>query len=334
MRNPGELSLSLVICTYQRPEPIRNLLNAISEDISPPDEVIVIDGSPGSGTHEVVSGFIEKIQGLIYYQVDQSNRGLTRQRNVGIQMAKSDIIAFLDDDTIPCNGYFSQLRECFVRHPDAIGVGGLIVGVLSWSKTKNSSKNSLSEFRWQEWAFSESVRWRVRNALGLGSALPPGWIPEHGHGRSPGYPPDTGDHKVEHIMGGASAWKKRIFSTQRFSTYFEGYGLYEDLEFCIRASREGSLFVCTAAQLEHHHHQSGRPNHYQYGIMVVRNGWLVWRLRWSNPSVKNIIKWWLIEFLLTLLRLVDIRKGGFLEALGRFRGMVSIILKKPSLANL
>jgi hypothetical protein len=35
----------------------------------------------------------------------------------------------------------------------------------------------------------------------------------------------------------------------------------------------------TAAQLHHYHDVQGRPNQYQYGKMVVRNGWYVWRVK-------------------------------------------------------
>jgi hypothetical protein len=42
----------------------------------------------------------------------------------------------------------------------------------------------------------------------------------------------------------------------------------------------GKLYLNTAAQLDHYH-DAGRPNQYQYGRMVVRNGWYVWRTK--NP---------------------------------------------------
>jgi GT2 family glycosyltransferase len=55
--------------------------------------------------------------------------------------------------------------------------------------------------------------------------------------------------------------------------------LYEDTDFTLRVSKTGKLYLNTTAKLNHHHDASGRPNQYQYGKMVVRNGWYVWRTK-------------------------------------------------------
>ena len=134
-------------------------------------------------------------------------------------------------------------------------------------------------------------------------------------------------------MGGASSWRREIFNTIHFSHYFDGYGLYEDMDFCIRAARLGGVFVCGTARLEHHHAPSGRPNWFRYGIMVIRNGWYVWRQRWPRPDIKDRLKWWAITQLLTLCRLGDSIRGpnrleALTDAIGRFLGMVSLLIKR------
>jgi hypothetical protein len=55
--------------------------------------------------------------------------------------------------------------------------------------------------------------------------------------------------------------------------------LYEDADFCFEGIKNGKLYLNTAAQLHHYHDVQGRPNQYQYGKMVVRNGWYVWRVK-------------------------------------------------------
>ena len=81
-------------------------------------------------------------------------------------------------------------------------------------------------------------------------------------------------------------FRKIVFDSIWFSPYFEGYGLYEDADFTLRLSKIGKLYVNTNAQLGHFHDESGRPNKYQYGKMVVRNGWYVWRVKYPNPSLQ------------------------------------------------
>ena len=90
----------------------------------------------------------------------------------------------------------------------------------------------------------------------------------------------------------------------------------------------------TKVQLQHFHHPSGRPNQYQYGKMVVRNGWYVWRVKNPNPDVKDRFKWHAITLLLTFIRFSNTfttsqRKEAFTEALGRAVGWGSLIFSTP-----
>lgn len=324
------LSISLIICTYQRSNEIRRLLKALMSQTRIPDEIIVVDGSLDNTTESVTKEFIEIFSGrLVYVHVDKTDRGLTRQRNVGIKLAKSEIIAFLDDDTIPEPDYFEQIHACFLRHPEAIGVGGTITNEIEWKKAGSDNKPGWNVFRWEEWERRENWRWRVRKLLGLDSPLPPGWMPPFGHGRPANYPPDGKDYRVEFVMGGCSNWRRSIFEKILFSSFFIGYGLYEDLDFCIRASRLGSIYQCTRARLRHEHALGGRPNRFKYGKMVVRNGWYVWRRRWNSPPFFDRVKWWAITLLLALLRLIDFRNQGYIEAFGRFAGILSVLIAPP-----
>jgi GT2 family glycosyltransferase len=331
--------LTLIICTYRRPEPVRQLLQALSEQRYQPDEILVIDASPDESTAQAVKSAAQtgKHKQLIYHHVTAAHRGLTRQRNYGIARARGQMIAFLDDDTIPEPDYFAQLLNCFERFPAAAGVGGYITSA-AWQKVAPGSQARLAVFRWNGWEKVEDIRNRLRKLLRLDSPLPPGWMPPFGHGRSVSYPPDGTDHQVEFIMGGASMWRASIFSQHSFSTYFEGYGLYEDLDFCVRVARQAPLYLCTSARLAHYHAESGRPNRFHYGLMVVKNGWYVWRQRWPQPSLKNKSKWWLVTFLLIFCRLADMLRlrgalSAFTEVLGRLWGVLVVCYRPPRVSQ-
>ena len=321
------MKLSLVICTYRRPGPVRRLLEAVAVQTRRPDEVLVVDASPDQETEEAVRGL-----GVVYSRVPPEERGLTRQRNRGIARAGGDLISFLDDDTVPEPAYFEEILACFERHPEAVGVGGYIANEVAW---RQGSSQSLSVFRDGGWERREDFRWRLRRRLGLDSSVPAGWMPASGHGRPVSFvPPDGADHQVEFFMGGASTWRCALLERVRFSPWFEGYGLYEDMDFCLRASREGSLLLCTRARLAHLHDQGGRPHRFHYGEMVVRNGWRVWRLRWPSPSLPDRGRWWATTLLLAACRLGDAARGpartaALTEALGRFWGAAMLLRRRP-----
>ena len=136
------------------------------------------------------------------------------------------------------------------------------------------------------------------------------------------------------LMGGVSSFKKTVFESLKFSTYFEGYGLYEDADFTLRVAKIGKLYINTAAKLNHYHDASGRPNQYQYGKMVVRNGWYVWRVKNPKPLLDARLKWHTITILLTVIRFSNTfttrnRQEAFTEALGRTIGWWSLCFNTP-----
>jgi GT2 family glycosyltransferase len=326
-----DISLALVVCTSGRPGTIARLLSSLARQTCSPREVLVVDGSVDDDTQRAVEALWPSWPPatLRYLRVPAEHRGLTRQRNYGLARTTSEIVAFLDDDTIPEPGYFSAILACFARHADAAGVGGYIVEA-DWARVDESDRRRLDLFVLDDWARRDDFRWRLRRLLGLESERPPGWMPRFGHARPVSFlPPDGSDHQVEFIMGGASAWRRAVFDHHAFSRYFDGYGLYEDLEFCLRVSRQSRLYLCTSAKLAHYHERAARPDAFRYGKMVVQNGWYVWRRRWPSPGVGDRVRWWATTMLLALCRVGDAvrgpdRLGALTEALGRGWGMLSL----------
>jgi GT2 family glycosyltransferase len=331
------LTSSLVICTYRRAEQVRRLLAALSEQTRIPDEIVVVDASPDDETRQVVLGSTNEVFSgrLHYHHPPLESRGLTRQRNYGIEHSTGAIVAFLDDDTVPEPEYFAEVLACFARRPDAIGVGGYIANETTWWPADQASSRSLALYRRDGWARREDFRWRLRRVLGLASPYPPGWMPPSGHGRPVSFlPPDGREYCVEFVMGGVSAWRRQVFETHKFSRYFEGYGLYEDLDFCVRAGRDAPLYLTTRARVAHHHAPSGRPNPFRYGVMVVRNGWYVWRVRWPSPSLPDRARWWATTLLLTSCQAIDGLSGrsfrrSLTEAAGRTWGALTLLWSLP-----
>jgi GT2 family glycosyltransferase len=319
-----------------------------------PDEVLIIDGSADEQTKEMLenlyrvyfqgpssdknhSEFIITPAKLDYYKVPPEHRGLTKQRNYGIERVGTyiDIVAFLDDDTILYEDYFENLINTYIRFPKAIGVGGYITNEISWELTETEDKNDLNYFYYDGYRRKESSRYQLRRKLRLAQQTPPAIFPAFGHGRSISFLPPSGKiYQVEQLMGGVSSFPFSVLKEHKFSEFFEGYGLYEDADFTLRLSHIGDLYVNTAAQLEHHHDAAGRPNKYAYGKMVVRNGWYVWRVKHPKPSFKNKLKWYQITLLLTAIRFLNIfttreRKEAFTEAIGRSVGFISLLFHKP-----
>lgn len=329
------MKFTLIICTYKRPTALLQLLQSVVLQSLYPNEILIIDGSPDEATKEMIND--NDFKNLFYFNVLPEERGLTKQRNYGIARVSesSEVVCFLDDDTILKTTYFEEIIKTYSVFNDALGVGGYITNEVSWQYVGLDYSPEINEFYFDEWKRKDGIRFVWRKKLGLDSDCLPGFMPEFSHGRSVGFlPPSEKIYYVEQLMGGVSSFRKKIFETHQFSTYFEGYGLYEDADFTLQVSKTGKLYLNTAAQLEHHHDASGRPNQYEYGKMVVRNGWYVWRIKHEKPSFKARFKWHLITLLLIFIRSTNIittskKKDAFTETIGRTVAWFSLFFFKP-----
>ncbi|MBQ0768927.1 MAG: glycosyltransferase family 2 protein [Bizionia sp.] len=326
-------SFTLIICTYMRPQALHTLLKSVNSQTLYPNAILIIDGSTNNETEELLK--VTPFKNLKYFKVSEADRGLTKQRNYGIsRVAKSsEVVCFLDDDTVLASDYFEALLSVYQSHPEALAVGGYITNAIDWEREALPKKRS--HFYYDGWQRTEPSRFKVRRSFGLLPDASPGFMPSFSHGRSLSFLPPSGNiYPVEQLMGGVASYKKEVFKTLSFSSYFEGYGLYEDADFSLRIAKMGKLFVNTKARLEHHHNAAGRPNQYAYGKMVVRNGWYVWRVKYTAPSVQVIVKWHATALLLTGIRFLNVfttaqRKEAFTESCGRVVGWLSLFVNSP-----
>lgn len=214
-------------------------------------------------------------------------------------------------------------------------MGGVAVNESRWRfQEKDIYYNKKKYYLFEGYFYKEGLRNVARNYLGLASNLGPGKMPDFSHGRTCGFPLTGKTYEVDLLIGMSMAFRKSIFEKIKFSSFFEGYGLYEDADFSLRALQFGKNVINTRAHLQHFHAVSGRPNQYKYGKMVVRNGWYVWRVKNPNPNFKDRFKWNAITILLTLIRFTNVltennKKKAFAEALGRSIGWSSLIFNKP-----
>lgn len=327
------MRFSLIVCTYERPKALMCLLESVIEQSLYPDELLIVDSSEGDNTKNLIECL--KVKHVKYYKVGKDERGLTKQRNFGVRKTNKniDVICFLDDDIVLEKDYFKILISTYQKYPNAVGVGGYIKNEIEWFKKSTEPKNN--EYELDGWTRKLGYRNYLRKKIGLLSNKMPGVMPEYSNGLSISFLPPSGKiYPVEFFMGGVSSYKRMVFRKISFSDYFYGYGLYEDMDFCLRISKIGELYVNTVAKVLHHHDESGRPNRFEYGKMVIRNGWYVWRVKFPEPKFQAKLKWHAISFVLTLVRFGNFLTGpnrikAITEASGRVAGWASLLFKKP-----
>jgi O-antigen biosynthesis protein len=123
--------ISVVVCTRDRPEQIKKCLNRLARQEYPRYEVVVVDNAPTSDAlRPVVEGSVVEGQtaGSVAFRYTVEPRpGLSWARNAGIVAAKSDIIAFLDDDDEPDEHWLTGIAEGFAKSSRMGCVSGIVL---------------------------------------------------------------------------------------------------------------------------------------------------------------------------------------------------------------
>jgi glycosyltransferase involved in cell wall biosynthesis len=118
-------SISIVICTYNRGDILRETLDSYATMTGAFDagvELLVVDNNSTDQTREITTSFVESHAGVRY--VFERQTGLSYARNTGIKEARGDIIAFVDDDVYFDTDWLQAVRGVFACRPDADCMGG------------------------------------------------------------------------------------------------------------------------------------------------------------------------------------------------------------------
>ncbi len=104
---PDSSTVTIVICTRNRPEDLRNCLNAVRLLDPGPAQVLVVDNTAGDAATKAVA-----LEFGARYTVEPKP-GLSRARNRGLAESTSDLVAFLDDDAQPVGDWLLRSLEPF-----------------------------------------------------------------------------------------------------------------------------------------------------------------------------------------------------------------------------
>ena len=122
-----DISISVVICTHDRPDSLRTAVESLTRQAFATSryEVIVVD----SASRELAAPALEKssLEGINLVCLREEEPGLSRARNAGIQAARGELVAFMDDDAEADRGWLEELWRACQENPGAWAVGGKVL---------------------------------------------------------------------------------------------------------------------------------------------------------------------------------------------------------------
>lgn len=115
-------TISLVVCTLGRFEPLERLLGSLERQTNRKFEVIVVDQNPDG----FLDAALSRHPGLPIVHM-RSPKGLSRARNVGLTRCSGAIIGFPDDDCWYDPDVLKKVETLFAARPDMAFMSGRTV---------------------------------------------------------------------------------------------------------------------------------------------------------------------------------------------------------------
>jgi glycosyltransferase involved in cell wall biosynthesis len=306
------MTISVVTPTFRRPREVVDLLQNLSEQTLLPAEAILVDGTPPEelATEQAVS----EQAGLFPFPVRylRSVRGTAAQRNAGIEAARHDLVALIDDDVRLEPEFLARIADVF-----ATDAGKRIGGVVGYRTNQH---------------FADAERWRWYRRLKLLTVHEPGR-----YDFQTGYPintnlqpPFSGTREVDFMTTACAVWRREVFdSGLRFDLFFRDYGVLEDAHFSLRAGRNWKLLQCGDARCIELHSPHGRVDRKRIGYKCVVNYYFVFSDVARPLTLKQKFRFWRYQaFEMARIAVSAIRRrraSDLLELLGRFQGVAAVL---------
>jgi len=221
-----KLRLAFIIPTIGRYQNLKRLLDSIEDQTAKVDLVVVVDAGREHSEDKVRRGY-----GFSIKYVYTGPSSLTEGKNTGIKNISDeiDLVGFLDDDAILYKDAIEIMLNFWQKsHPD---LGGVAFNIINNRKSRKL--------------------WFLKNIFLTGSGYP-------GDVLASGYVTIIENIKYDvyssWLPGGGTVWRKGIFSKFNFDESFKGYGVYEDVDFSYKVSKDYNLVVLAQARLAHKSH--------------------------------------------------------------------------------
>jgi len=112
------VNFSIIIPTYNRTHLIKRSIDSALANIIEGDEILVID----DGSKEDYSEALNDYDPVIVKYNKIHNGGVSAARNHGLDIAKNDFVAFLDDDDEWYANHLNSHRSVYTAKPDLAGI--------------------------------------------------------------------------------------------------------------------------------------------------------------------------------------------------------------------
>lgn len=116
--------ISIIVPVYNVAPYLDKCIQSIINQTFTDFEVLLIDDGSTDGSGEICSSFAKRDKRIVVYHTP--NKGVSSARNIGLNKAKGEFIAFIDSDDYIGENYLKNLYEAMITNGADLVVGGEI----------------------------------------------------------------------------------------------------------------------------------------------------------------------------------------------------------------
>ncbi len=297
------LSLSVIICTKDRPDDLRNCILSILNGERQPDELIIIDD--GKFDPDWIETKLSDLDIKFHYR-RKSPPNVNASRNLAVSIASSDILSFIDDDVILDPYYYSSVMKAFEEDHTQQVAG--ITGVID--------------------IYTNPLKRAYLRLFGLESCRP-GAVQRCGEVTLVRAGEIDRPTRVQWLSGCNMNFHRGVFEKYRFNEQDSGYIWGDDRDFTYPIGKEYTLLALPNARLVHKKSPVSRSSARNLGRMEIFHlGRFFITYLPHRIGDWFFLGWAFIGiFLKNLLNVFNYQKGlsGFNQLLGNFEGFAQFI---------
>ena len=130
---PNKVNVSVLICTYNRASFLSKLLQSLVEQqFEGKHEIVIVDNNSTDDTRAVAEQWMSRASADLQIRyVFAAQQGLSYARNVGVEAATGDVVAFVDDDAVVEKDWLQRVIDNMADQSFAC-VGGMVIP--AWSE--------------------------------------------------------------------------------------------------------------------------------------------------------------------------------------------------------
>lgn len=286
---------AFVIATYNRPDDLTRTVESLLAQTVLPSELCIVDSTAEAPARQKIEEMCE-VAGLKVDYHHPAPRGLTVQRNVGIDRTTGDPVFLIDDDVAMAPDCHEQILAEYAKWGPELG------GVRA-TPVRPARPNALTRL--------------YRKIFGIG-----GWWPESSGKVRPGFYAEgisdsKGVREVEYFNGWFMSYKREVFDHERFDEALAGYGYKEDIDFSYRVSRRYKLVQTPMARCDHLKSPSARLNSHNLQRMNMANQFYLHRKLMPQDGKHRFALWWALLglFILNIGKAIQTKDAGLVTGM-------------------